>query len=161
MAGLRVGRVKIYNVKHVKTEVTLGPLKLGRNQKSFWIPSNQPPGWCVVGCAYFFVEKVFFWNTLLLICWGYFPQCAGFKLWQTPVLWFVCFGKEVLVISTPTDSYNCTKIKGNLMMWLFVGSDPWMCFSFGHLKKWQSIQVNTTIHFTAIILRASAERGTC
>ena len=42
MAGLRVGRVKIYNVKQVKTEVTLGPLKLGQNQKSFWILQINP-----------------------------------------------------------------------------------------------------------------------
>ena len=40
MAGLRVGRVKIYSVKQVKTEATLGPLKHGQNQKSFWILSN-------------------------------------------------------------------------------------------------------------------------
>ena len=46
MAGLREGRVKIYNVKQVKTEVTLGPPKLCRNQKSFWVLSNQPPGLC-------------------------------------------------------------------------------------------------------------------
>ena len=56
MAGLRVGRVKIYNVKRVKTEVALGPLKLCRNQKSFWVLSNQPPGLCLAGSD-FFVEK--------------------------------------------------------------------------------------------------------
>ena len=40
MAGLRVGRVKIYNIKQVKTEVARGTPKLCRNQKSFWILSN-------------------------------------------------------------------------------------------------------------------------
>ena len=34
------GRVKIYNVKMVKTEMARGPLKLCQNQKSFWILSN-------------------------------------------------------------------------------------------------------------------------
>ena len=40
MAGLREGRVKIYIVKMVNLQVTLGPCKLCQNQKSFWIPSN-------------------------------------------------------------------------------------------------------------------------
>ena len=34
------GRVKIYRVKMVKLKVTWGPLKISRNHKSFWIPSN-------------------------------------------------------------------------------------------------------------------------
>ena len=34
-------RLKIYNVKLVKTEMARGPLKLAQNQTSFWIPSYQ------------------------------------------------------------------------------------------------------------------------
>ena len=46
----------------VKTEMARGrgPPKLCWNQKSFWIPSNYPPGWCVVGWTLFMYEKVFF-----------------------------------------------------------------------------------------------------
>ena len=40
MAELRGGRVKIYNVKMVKTELASGAPKLCQNQKSFRILSN-------------------------------------------------------------------------------------------------------------------------
>ena len=32
--------MKVYNVKWVKTEMARGPLKLGQNKKTLWIPSN-------------------------------------------------------------------------------------------------------------------------
>ena len=60
MAVLRVGRVKIYNVKQVKTEVTLGPPKLCRNKNSFWVLSNQPPGLCLAGSDIFFGTEMEF-----------------------------------------------------------------------------------------------------
>ena len=46
--------------KMVKLWVTLGPLKLDQNQKTFWIFLIEPPKWCVVGCIYFFFEKSVF-----------------------------------------------------------------------------------------------------
>ena len=51
------GWVKIYNVKKVKTEMTCAPPKTCQNQKSFWIPSNQPPNTCRSGWANFFHKK--------------------------------------------------------------------------------------------------------
>ena len=51
------GRVKIYNVKMVKTEMACAPPKTCQNQKSFWIPSNQPPNTCTAGCANLFLQK--------------------------------------------------------------------------------------------------------
>ena len=51
------GWVKIYNVKKVKTEMTCAPPKTCQNQKSFWIPSNQPPNTCRAGWANFFHQK--------------------------------------------------------------------------------------------------------
>ena len=51
------GRVKIYTVKMVKTEMACAPPKTCQNQKSFWIPSNQPPNTCTAGCANFFLQK--------------------------------------------------------------------------------------------------------
>ena len=33
------------------------PPKTCQNQKSFWIPSNQPPNTCREGCANFFLQK--------------------------------------------------------------------------------------------------------
>ena len=47
------GWVKIYIIKMVKTEMARGPPKLCRNQKPFWILSNYPSGWCVVGLTCF------------------------------------------------------------------------------------------------------------
>ena len=32
------------------------PEELGQNQKTFWIPTDQPPDWCLVG------SSIFFWN---------------------------------------------------------------------------------------------------
>ena len=51
------GWVKNYNVKNVKTEITCAPPKTYQNQKSFWIPSNQPPNTCTAGWAKFFHKK--------------------------------------------------------------------------------------------------------
>ena len=60
MAGLRVGRVKIYNVKQVKTEVARGTPKLCRNKNNFgsFQTNPQADAWWVV--LIFFVEKNMF-----------------------------------------------------------------------------------------------------
>ena len=39
----------------VKREMTGGPSKLYANKKIVWIPSNYPPGWCLVSAFFFFL----------------------------------------------------------------------------------------------------------
>ena len=47
------------------SDPTLRSPKLSRNQRSFLIPSNQPPGFkCIKSCTYFFWKICFRW-----LCW--------------------------------------------------------------------------------------------
>ena len=62
--------------QNLKLWVVGGSLTLGRINKSFWFRSNLPPGWCVVGSAFNFLKKVYFWNTLV----------CTFKIYQLWIL---------------------------------------------------------------------------
>ena len=50
--------------------MTCAPPKTYQNQKSFWIPSKQPPNTCRAGWATFFHQKMFSWDTLMYM-WVY------------------------------------------------------------------------------------------
>ena len=47
------------------------PLKTCQNQKSFWIPSKQPPNTCGAGWAIFFLKNMFSWDTLIYMLFYY------------------------------------------------------------------------------------------
>ena len=67
--------------------MTRGPLKLSWNQKSFWIPSNYTPDWCVVGCAFFVWKSVFLEHPNGYPCFLFFRLSKLPKLQKLPVTW--------------------------------------------------------------------------
>ena len=83
------GRVKIYNVKMIKTEMACAPPNTCQNQKFFQIPSNQPPNTCRAGWAISFFKDVFSWNTLMYLpislSWMFFWDALCFGCWLGPI----------------------------------------------------------------------------